>query len=284
MRKTVKAKLLLGWMNQHDAVESLNGCSFDPPMTRKKAVALWKEYQKKVKALEPRNPQVPVALALTQAEQVAVNAHIQRIGSVASVVKVDPEQLIARQHYLVTDRAKEYAEVMKDEAARINHFLGVGLDFKGILVPKHVSPSRITVALPHFEFLPREIPGGITFEERDRYVTAAWTPLNDRMLLWCGYHRSYAILLLRQAGGEGAGAAPLLTVITGMKDVTDFFEKPRFAVRDSVLGDRPALLRDFLDPELAIEVNLRKRRAEGRIDQVKGNKCRASVFLVDDDE
>ena len=104
---------------------------------------------------------------------------------------------------------------------------------------------------------------------------------DGRSMLWCGYHRTYAVLVLRQAGGDAAGAAPLLTVMTGMPDVQAFFSSPTL-VRDSVFGDRPALLRDFLDEDLFISVDLRKKRAEGRIEQRRRNQLRAGVFLVND--
>ena len=287
MRSTVKAKLLLGWMSQREAVDALNACVFDPPLTRKRAIALWKEYRQKVEALPPRRPEPFKSLTLTDQERPAVEKHIEEVRRGAMgrflgpVLKVNPEDLIARQFFVITERADEYAQAMRDEQTRINHFLGIGLQFKGVLPPPRiVSHAQLAVDLPHAEFVPLAIPGGITFKERDRYVTAAFTP-DGRMSLWAGYHRTYALLVLRQAAGEAAGAAPLLTVMTGMGDVQTFFLRPS-AVRETVLGDRPALLRDFLDSDLFIEVNLRKKRAEGRIEQYRPNKMRARVILVDE--
>jgi len=88
---------------------------------------------------------------------------------------------------------------------------------------------------------------------------------------------------LRQAGGDAAGAAPLVTVMSGIPEVAGFFgaSSKRASVRDSVLGVRPALLRDFLDADLFILVDLRKKRAEGRIEQIRPNKFRAGVFQTD---
>src|SRR5207253_667271 len=121
----------------------------------------------------------------------------------------------------------------------------------------------------------------ISFQERDRYVSAG--VLSDgRMMLWAGYHRTYALLVLRQAGGDAAGAAPLLTVMTGMPDIQGFLTGFS-ATRATVLGERPALMRDFFDGDLTICVNLRKKRAEGRIWQYRPNKFRAKVFQVDDE-
>jgi|SRR5580704_3395687 hypothetical protein len=287
MPKTIEAKLLLGWMGQHEAIDALNSCVFDPPYTKKRAIALWKDYRDKVLALPPRNTLVAEAIDLTEAEKVAIGTHGKNLQGnpmaqfFLRVAKVAPENLVARQYYVTVDRAAQYAELMKDEQTRINHFLGFGMQFAGTLPPPRGLGKLLKVDLPHAEFVPLAIPGGFTFRERDRYVTGA--DLNGgRMMLWSGYHRTYAIELLRQAGGDAAGAAPLLTVMTGMPDVQGFLAS-RTAVRDCVLGERPALLRDFLDPDLCVTVNLRKTRAEGRIELYRPTRMRAGVFLVPDE-
>jgi hypothetical protein len=287
LSKTLQAKLLLGWMSQHEAVDALNSCVFDPPYTKKKAIALWKKYRDKVQALPPRNLAVCNSINLTECEKAPVESHCKAMQAgpmghfVSCVAKVAPENLVARQYYVIAEKAEQYAETMKDEQTRINHFLGIGMEFKGALPPPRVLGRLLKVDLPHAEFVPIPIPNGFTFRERDRYVTGAQID-GGRMMLWCGYHRTYAIQLLRQAGGDAAGAAPLLTVMTGMPDVQAFLAS-RTAVRDCVLGERPALLRDFLDSDLCLTVNLRKTRAEGRIEQYRPNSLRAGIFLVPDE-
>jgi len=288
MPKTVKAKFLLGWMSQHEAVDALNACIFDPPLTNKKAIALWKQYRDKVAALPPRNTLASIPLPLAEEEKAPIAAHGVNVkaGSqgqfFTSVVKVEPENLVVRQFHVITERAEQYAQAMNTDATRIDHFLGVGLDFKGTLpTPRIISQTKIAIDLPHAEFVPIPVPNGFTFKERDRYVTGAQMP-DGRSMLWSGYHRTYAVLVLRQAGGVAAGAAPLLTVMTGMPDVQAFFTEPTL-VRASVFGERPALFRDFLDEDLFISVNLRKKRAEGRIEQRRPNQLRAGVFLVNDE-
>jgi hypothetical protein len=290
MPKTVKAKFLLGWMSQHEAIDALNACIFDPPLTKKKAIKLWKEYQDKVNALQPRASAQPSVLSLSTDEKAAIDDHIKRIQGgqnasyLSSVIKLTPEELVAHQYHVITERADQYGQQMKDDATRIKHCLGVGLEFVGQVVPRQVGPNRVVIDLPHMEFVPVPVPGGFTFQERDRYITAVMTPSGNRTMLWGGYHRTYALLVLRQAGGEAAGAAPLLTVMTGIPEVGDFFTgSKRVSVRKAVLGERPALLRDFLDGDLFIEVNLRKKRAEGRIERVIPTKLRGGVFQVDDE-
>jgi hypothetical protein len=136
----------------------------------------------------------------------------------------------------------------------------------------------MVIDLPHFEFTVNMTPTGVNFQERDRYIVAVRL-LGGRVLLWGGYHRTHAILC--QMAGDAAGVAPLLTVMSGIPEVDDFLARP--SVRELVLGERPALLRDFFDEELFMVVNLRKKRAEGRIEQLRPGKIRAGIRLVDDD-
>jgi len=290
MPKTVKAKFLLGWMKQHEALDALNACIFNPPLTKKNAIALWKGYRDKVEAIPPRTPHNPTQLQPTADEATAIGEHTRRMNAgpfrqqFCGVIKVDPAELVIHQYHVITERAEQYAQEMAGDTTRINHCLGVGLAFTGTLVPRWVGLKRSVIDLPHSEFKPVPVPGGFTFKEWDRYITVVPCPAKDRLLLWAGYHRSYALLALCQAGGDAAGAAPLLTVMTGMLDAEAFFKgSARVAVRDAVLGQKPAFLSDFLDPDLFICVNLRKKRAEGRIDLIKPTKLRGSVVQVDDE-
>ncbi len=286
--QTVKAKLLLGWMKQHEAIDALNACIFDEPLTKRKAVALWKEYKDRVAALEPRDPGLLPVLPLTNIEQQAVDEHIRRIQRspngqyFSEVTKVQAGNLVARQFHVLTERAERYAQQMQNEGARINTCLGVGLEFNGQLVFRQVGPNRVYVDLPHPEYviIPSQIgfQTQFKFQERDRYILAVRTP-GGRLLLWGGYHRAYALLC--HMAGDAAAVAPLLTVMTGIPEVEAFFARSSF-VRDTVLGDRPALLCDFLNEDLFITVNLRKRRAQGRIEQVRPGKFRAGINLVND--
>jgi len=184
----------------------------------------------------------------------------------------------------VTERSAHYAQQMMDEQTRINHCLGTGLALVGQPTPRLINSKIIALDLPHFEFtlLPVGIVNGqmqCQIREWDRYITAFSTP-EGRMVLWGGYHRTYALLC--QLAGDASGGAPLVTVMTGMPDVLKFLTNPS-SVRDTVLGERPALLRDFLDEELFIEVDLRKKRAEGRVEIVRPGKFRVGILCVNDD-
>ena len=287
MGQALETKLLLGWMSQHEAVHVLTSCVSDTSYTKKEAIALWRHYTEKVRELPPRNMLAPDPIDQTEGEKAVVELHCKTLRAgpkgpfLSSVAKVTPENLIVRQYYVFTERTEQYAQEMQDEQSRINRFLGIGMEFKGTLPEPRRLGKLLKVDLPHPEFVPIALPNGFTFQERDRYVTGAHLD-GGRMILWCGYHRTLAVELLRQAKSEAAGAAALLTVMTGMPDVQAFFAS-RTAAHDCVLGERPALLQDFLNSDLCVTVNLRKTRGQGRIEQYCPTKMRAGVVRVPDE-
>lgn len=288
MAKTVKAKLLLGWMTREEALQALNDCVFEKPLNEKKMVALWKEYRARVEALEPRNALAPPELPLTCAEQAAVDRHLQILNAspkaafAPRVIKVDPSGLVAKQFQVLTERSGNYGQQMENEAGRINHCLGVGLAYNGQLVLRQISPKRYDVDLPHPEYVLNVGQLGpntnFNFQERDRFILGV--PAGNRLILWGGYHRTHAVLC--HMGGDAAGVAPLLTVMTGIPEVTEFLARPS-SVRDTVLGERPALLRDFLDEALFMTVYLRKKRARCRIEQPRPGQFRWRIEFVNDE-
>lgn len=285
MPNTVRAKLLLGWMTQHEALTALRSCVFDSHLGRRSAISIWREYRDRVLALDPRRPEVLPQLPLGDSERQAVEEHTRRIRGgpnaryFSGVVKIHPGNLLAKQFHVLIDRSAQYGLEMSTEASRTNYCLGVGLDFTGQLVFRQANQRLIRVDLPHPEFVILPAPNGFNFKERDRYVTLVPTP-DGRLLLWGGYHRTHAVLC--HMAGDAEGAAPVLTVMSGIPEVDAFFARPS-PTRDTILGDRPALLRDFLDESLFMVVNLRKKRAEGRIEQLRPGKFRAGIFLVNDD-
>jgi hypothetical protein len=285
MPNTVPAKFLLGWMSHNEALRALKSCYFEKALKDKDAIKLWRTYRDKVRALPVREiPEIP-PIPFTDAEDVAITAHLADLNSgpkarfLPEVIKVNPSNIIARQFYVLTDHSQNHGDDMNCENARIEKFLGIGLGFTGQLRPKRVSRKLIEIDLPHMEYVVEATPGGFNFKERDRYALAVRSP-NDRLVLWGGYHRTHAVLC--QLAGEAAAVAPLLTVMRGIPEVDTFFAVPSTA-RDSVLGDRPPLLCDFLDEDLFIKVNLRKKRAVGRVEEYRPGKFRAGVFQEDDD-
>jgi hypothetical protein len=182
MPPTVKAKLLLGWMQQHEALRALNYCYFDEHLSDRKAVALWRQHRNKVAALEPRNIAALPHLPLTEAEQQAVAGHLQRINAGPNgcfhpeVIKVNAGDLVARQYEMIIQRTEDYVDGMANENTRINHCLGIGHEFNGQLVARQVSPRHCVVDLPHPEFLAVPTANGCAFQEKDRYIMAVRAP------------------------------------------------------------------------------------------------------------
>lgn len=285
MPNTVQAKFLLGWMSQHEALRALKSCYFDRHLSDRAASKLWRSYRDRVLALAPRNPINLPLLPMSAAETSAVLGHTQKIqmGPNAryfhEVIKAHPADLVARQYYVLTDHSENHGQGMCDEQSRIDKFLGVGLEYTGQLHTRHVSSTIVEIDLPHMEYVVIRTPTGFNFKERDRHAMAVRTP-NGRLVLWGGYHRTHAVLC--QVAGDAAAVAPLLTVMRGIPEVDVFFARAS-TLRDTVLGDRPALLRDFVDDELFITVNLRKKRAVGRIEQICPGQFRAGVINVNDD-
>jgi len=269
MPKTIKAKLLLGWMPWEEAKQFLlDKCVFDPVMTESDALALWITYRDKVAALPKRVPGIPAFLEFNKREKIAVHDFKKRPrqikDTIHDVVKIDPRKLVLHQFYVVTERSKEYAKRMHNDKQRIKHCFG--LDVQNVETSQ--SGDITTIKLPHFEYDLGEgiAPNGqrvLNIVEWPRFMSVV--NRGDRFLLWGGYHRTYAFLSHTEP--EGPEEPPLVTLITSPLSDSFFSQTSwRPTVRDSVLGDCPALFEDFLDPDLFMEVSFRKQRREIRFD------------------
>jgi hypothetical protein len=269
MPKTIKAKLLLGWMPQEEAMQFLlDKCVFDQALTPADAVALWKGYRDKVAALPRRVTVVPEFLKLNKREAIAVQDFRKRprqiLDAIHDVVKIDPRKLVIHQFYVVTERSEEYAKRMHNDKQRIKHCFGLDVQ-----TPETSQNGAVTtIKLPHWEYDLREgiAPNGqkvLNIVEWPRFMSAVHR--GDRLLLWGGYHRTYSFLSHTEP--EGPEDPPLVTLITSPLSDSFFSQtSSRPVVRDSVLSDCPALFEDFLDPNLFMEVSFRKQRREIRFD------------------
>ena len=279
--KTVEAKLLLGWMSRDEALKVLlNECVFDDPLDEGSALKLWQEYRDKAVELDPKDCRAPALQKLTFAEKLATQKLVKgcrRRGAtnVRGVVKVNPRGLIAHQLQIVLDRAKIYGAAMSTPRDRTRICLGVGME-NTQPVPMKRNVDTTILQLPHAEFEIAVAPNGrIELREKARFVSVA--SFGDRMLLWAGYHRAYA--LASQTYPEETERSLLATLTT---DADDFLglrsELPE--KRDMVRGVRPALLEDFFDDDLFMVVKLRKRRCEFHIHRITS---RVEPVWVDDE-
>jgi hypothetical protein len=130
------------------------------------------------------------------------------------------------------------------------------------------------VELPHGEF--QMVVGAkknLEIQEMARHV--AITAFDDRLLLWAGYHRTYAITLESQENPEEIERLVPAVLTTDADPLLD----ARFsAKRDMVRGACPALFRDFFDADLCLDMELRKRRCQIEIDLTQTKQV-----WVDDD-
>ncbi len=103
------------------------------------------------------------------------------------------------------------------------------------------------------------------------------TAFDNRLLLWAGYHRTYALILASQEyPDEIERLLPAVLTTDGeafLGAASIFPEK-----RDMVRGACPAFFRDFFDLDLCMSINLRKRRCQIEIDLTQ-----AKQIWVDDD-
>jgi hypothetical protein len=90
------------------------------------------------------------------------------------------------------------------------------------------------------------------------------------MLLWSGYHRSYARALSAQP--EGIEAPALVALAENV--VAPPIAGSETPFDRLVRGPRPPFFADFFDDRLFISVNLRRRRAQMRI--------RSEIAWIDD--
>jgi hypothetical protein len=268
---TMSARLLLGWMPQAEAMDFLlNKCVFDEPLTPEKAIELWGTYRAKIDALPARACILPQSQKTNRRETDAIAAFKKNPprmqDKLSDVIKIDPSELVIHQFWVATERSKEYAEKMHNDKQRIKCCLGLET---GVPTMEDVGQTRI-ITLPHWEYDLQQMKnpdgtGHIHLQEWPRLLSA--TQMADRMLLWGGYHRTYA--LLSQAEPDGLEEPPLVSLISS-PTIDAFFSNAstRPEVRDTVLGDKPALFKDFFAKDLFIEVSLRKKHRQLRVDLV----------------
>jgi len=163
-------------MSEFEAIQALNNCIFDPPLTKRNAVALWREYRDRVHALAPRNPVAPLIVSpLTEAQHQAAQRQLANVIVLGKscfapeVIKIDPSGLIAKQLFVVTERSEQYCERMNNADEQQNLLFGMGLNFSGQLpAPRCIGPNLTIIDLPHDEFTAKFLPNGqIVWAERD---------------------------------------------------------------------------------------------------------------------
>src|SRR6266700_546829 len=137
---SVMTKLLLGWMDEEEAMVSLTReCS--TPFTEKAARDLWHEYQAKIAQLPPRTCQPPNYIAgRTHKEEYAEHHLMQKHANnrtliLGAVLLDDPSKLVAHQLSVVMPQSELYHANMHDPKKRLHFCFGRGMD-DGTIIPK----------------------------------------------------------------------------------------------------------------------------------------------------
>ena len=269
---TFQAIALLGWMERDEAVDFLlNKCFFAPALERNQAVETWEDYRHRVDEL-PCRPIVPPRRRMltpqeSNWERIFLDfVHHNGATNVRSVVKVDLMTLIVHQKIILTERAAEYiprlqtAQQWRETALpRQPERFQCQAGYRNMGVR-----TEIDMDLPDGEWmlLPSNCNGEFHLKPAPalRHVTATMLDV-DRMLLWSGYHRSYARVLIAQPEGREAPAVVALAenvVAAPTAGGETQFDR-------LVRGARPAFFADFFDDRLFIRVNLLRKRAQMQI-------------------
>ena len=98
-------------------------------------------------------------------------------------------------------------------------------------------------------------------EELTKHVSVS--ACEDRLLLWSGYHRTYARVANLAPGGTDRGL--LVARFTDGESLAAP-DAPDQWVRDMLRGVRPPLFRDFFDESVITRVKIRKNRFELHIE------------------
>ena len=277
--KTLRGRLLLGWMNRKEALQFLTKEAV-PPLTEEDAVKLWACYRQKVAALGNRGCQKPANAPHSLKEKMAADRIVKASrkkgeSNVKGLIKVDPLDLVVHQLRIFEELAEPYVGLMANSVTKV----------KGCLPPLPVGRQLPTkkfgdktiIELPHGEF--QIVPGPnkrLEIQELAHHV--AINAFDDRLLLWAGYHRTYAVTLASQANPEETERLVPAVLTTAADNAllcafAGFSEK-----RDMVRGTCPALFRDFLDPDLCLSINLRKQRR-----QIETGLTETRMVWVDDE-
>lgn len=259
--QTVAARIVIGWMAREAAINYLmNECVFDEPLTVVTAEQKWGEYRDRVTALPERDCSAPVRLPMSHVEQRHADDfmrfHRQYInGSVREVVKINPLNLVTHQPHVILDQAGVYTPDATDAARYARHSLATARGAHNIQIQHGL--NAMDIAVPHGEFAFAFDPAHGTWGviETARHVSV--TAFQNRMLLWAGYHRSYAFM--DRANPEGIERS-LLVALTTDADFLLSPHSPNQGLRAIVCGLRPTLFRDFFDGDLFMSVNLKRKR------------------------
>jgi hypothetical protein len=247
--------VLLGWKTRDRALALLRQeCEFDPPLNDNDAEALWARYRERVNALRGRPLPAAAPLAFTDEERRLVADFLQdqgsHGGSVRSVIKVDPRGLVVHQLEITTARSTSLSQRLQTPADWAVECLCPAPSSERPSI-RH-APNSMDVDLPHGEWaLVFDSKLGLVLGEAARCITV--TTIEPYLVLWSGYHRTYASIACRPEG-----EATILAAVAVMEDVG--VAAARTCGLRAVQSDNPPVFSDFFNPALALPVRFRAKR------------------------
>lgn len=258
---TLDGVLLLAWMERDEALLWLRrNCWFEPELTDQQAEEIWIPYRDRMLALPERNYQAPQRLPIPQPQRQLVSRFLARFRGpeVSDVINVNPLDLAVYQKYVVTDRCDHHAQQAGTWARK---FLVIDRPLGNL--PGRMENGIIKFNLPHAEHLIAVQPdGAFRIQQGDGYVSVV--ELGGRLILKAGYHRALAIAAAAINEPDANDTCALVALTRSLPpDLAP--NCPNQGLRTTVLGARAPLLRDFFDRDLAMEVNLRRKRWEAHI-------------------
>ena len=245
--------VLLGWKTRDRALALLQQeCEFDPPLTDDAAERLWARYRERVNGLRGRRLDAAAPLAFTGEEDRVVAGFLldtsRHSGSIREVIKVDPLTLVAHQLEITTGRSRSISQRLETAMDWAAECLCPGPSS----VPPSIrhAPNSVDVDLPHGEWaLLFDAKLGLVLGEAARCITV--TAIGRHLVLWSGYHRTYASARCRAEGERTVLAAVVNDVLNPAR---------RSCGLRAVQSDNPPLFADFFSPDLACPVRFRAKR------------------------
>jgi hypothetical protein len=257
-------------MSRDQAVQYLRQeCVFDEPLSDEGPAAIWARYNDAVRELGTRNVRVPAQLEMNSQERRSADAFLDffkrqmQIPSILDVVKIDPRDLVVRQFYVITQQSNTYATEVCTAAGWARHCLPTALP-----TPKSVKifsgMNAVNIEVPHGEFFftHNAQTGKFEISEYLRHVSVSRFAAHERMLLWAGYHRSYARMASTVPEAMVRSALMVLTTDGTFETSPGATDQ---GLRAIICGDTPPLFADFFDERLVMKVKLRKKRFELRV-------------------
>jgi hypothetical protein len=256
---TVAAKVLLGWMERDQAVNFLQtDCVFPVPLIEEEAHELWRVRNERVQALPERPANAPTELPLDAREQAEADAFMRAMGqapNVKRVIKIDPHGLVAYQPVVVLDQVGKYQPHAVSAADYACKSLSTLANRANLQIQAGFNMANVAVPHGEFIFAFNGQAGQFQIQELARHISV--TEFQSRMLLWSGYHRSYARIASAKPDGKDRS---LLVALTTDGDSFVSPQSPNQGLRAMVCGLRPSLLGDFFDDTLFMAVNLKRKR------------------------